>query len=286
MDESGVGTLYLVATPIGNLDDLSARAVRVLGEADRVLCEDTRRTGRLLSRIGIKARLESHHEHNERARVPKLVDALVAGATIALVTDAGTPCVSDPGFRLVRGAARAGVRIVPVPGPSAVLAALAVSGLPTDRFFFLGYLPTRSGRRREAIREIASLRATLVIYEAPHRITKTLAALLEGLGDRDAVLCRELTKLHEEIARGTLSELERACEATSQRGEITLVVDGHRADTREDDPEPFTGEAKAAYERHLADGLPPDEAASRTREIFGGTAKRRRGGSRTRDGEA
>ncbi len=272
-EATGEGVLYLVATPIGNVADISPRAIEVLSRVDRVLCEDTRRSGRLLARLGIKARLESHHEHNERVRVPRLVQELCRGATLGLVTDAGTPSVSDPGFRLVREAARAGVRIVPIPGPSAVLAALAASGLPTDRFCFLGYLPSRAARRADAIREVATLRATLIFFEAPHRIARTLAALREGLGERDAALCREMTKLHEEIIRKTLGELHEICRTNPERGEITLVVDGYRKPPESADAGGFTGEAMKMYERLRAEGESEAEASKRVGQVFGGGAR-------------
>ncbi len=261
------GTLFVVSTPIGNVADLSPRAEETLRTADQVVCEDTRHTGRLLERLGIRARLVSHHEHNEAATTPGLVGALVDGRTLALVTDAGTPSVSDPGYRLVVAAVEAGVRVVPVPGPSAALAALAASGLPTDRFCFIGYLPPRRIRRRRVLEEFGALHATLIVYEAPPRLAKTLGDLVAALGDRPAVLARELTKRHEEFVRGRLSELVTWAETERVRGELTIVVAGAR-DEADDDPT-FHGEALATYERLLAEGLSPAEARARTREVFG-----------------
>jgi 16S rRNA (cytidine1402-2'-O)-methyltransferase len=220
------GTLYLVATPIGNLEDITHRAVRVLTEVDLVACEDTRHTRKLLNHYGINARTVSYHEHNERERAVELLTRLRDGTNIAIVSDAGTPGINDPGFRLVRLAMEAGVRVVPVPGPTALIAALVVSGLPTDEFFFGGFLPARANARRARLAELCSVPATLIFYEAPHRIAATLKDACEILGERVAVVARELTKLHEEIARGRLSELaERYASSATARGEIVLVID-------------------------------------------------------------
>lgn len=263
------GTLYVVATPIGNVRDMSPRAVDVLSRVDRVLCEDTRRTRRLLDRLGVRARLESHHEHNERRHVGRLVDALTDGATIALVSDAGTPELSDPGYPLVRAATEAGVSVVAVPGPSAVVAALGVSGLPTDRFVFLGYLPPRAARRRALLETVRALPMTLVIFEAPHRTRPTLAALADVLGDRAAALCRELTKRHEEVRRGTLAELGAHAAGQELRGEITLVVAGHQVSRAGAADAPLRGGALEMFQRLVDEGTDPDEARRRTREVFG-----------------
>ena len=220
------GTLYLVATPIGNLEDITRRALRVLAEADVVACEDTRRTRSLLEHFGISARTVSYHEHNERVRAGELAASLEEGATVALVSDAGTPGVSDPGYRLVRASVERGVRVVPVPGPSAFVAALTASGLPTDEFYFGGFLPARAHARRQRLAAVRALRATLVFYEAPHRIAHALADAREILGEREAAVARELTKLHEEIVRGRLSELAaRFSVERAARGEMVLVID-------------------------------------------------------------
>ncbi len=223
------GTLWVVATPIGNLEDLSPRARRVLAEADRVLCEDTRHTGRLLAACGIRADLVSVHEHNEASRVPGLVKLLAAGSSLALVSDAGTPLVSDPGFRLVRAAAEAGIDVRPVPGPCAAVAALSVAGLPTDRFAFLGFLPARAAARRSALEALATETCTLVFYESGQRVEGFLGDAARVLGrDRPAVLARELTKLHESTYRGTLGALAgiAAGDPDLRRGELVVVVGG------------------------------------------------------------
>jgi len=264
------GTLYVVATPIGNLGDLTPRAREVIAAVDAVLCEDTRRTGLLLSRVGLEARaLRSHHEHNEVALAAGLVAELVDGRSLALVSDAGTPLVSDPGYRLVRACHEASVPVVAVPGASAAIAALSISGLPTDRHVFLGYLPPRAARRRALLEEVRGLRMTLILYEGPHRLRKTLGDLADELGDRPAALCRELTKVHEEVRRDTLSGLAAWAASATVRGELTLVVGG-AADDAGDDPEPaFVGRALEMYEALLAEGVDPAEARRKTHEVFG-----------------
>jgi 16S rRNA (cytidine1402-2'-O)-methyltransferase len=219
------GTLYLVATPIGNLEDVTRRALRVLGEADVVACEDTRRTRPLLEHFGIRARTVSYHEHNERERAEELARLIEEGQAVALVSDAGTPGVNDPGYRLVRACVERNLSVVPVPGPTAFVAALTASGLPTDEFYFGGFLPARGHARREKLASVRQLRATLVFYETPHRLAHALADALEVLGEREAAVCRELTKLHEEIARGRLSELAARFSAEgAARGEMVLVI--------------------------------------------------------------
>lgn len=220
------GTLSVVATPIGNLGDLSQRAIEVLTGADLVLAEDTRHTGRLLAHLGSTVPQRSLHEHNEQQRIAEVLARLDAGEHLALVSDAGTPTVSDPGLKLLAACAAAGVRIVPIPGPSALLAALVVSGLPTDRVSFDGFLPRRAGARRARLDELAHEVRTIVLYLSPHRAADDLRDLVEALGaDRRAALCRELTKLHEEVRRGTLAELA-ASAADGVRGEVTLVIAG------------------------------------------------------------
>ena len=221
------GALYLVATPIGNLEDVTARALRVLQEADLVLAEDTRHTRKLLCRHELRVRLQSHHEHNEEASLPRLIELLDAGRSIALVTDAGTPAISDPGFRLVRAAVAAGHRVVPVPGPSALLAALVASGMPTDRFTFVGYPPRKRGARRRFFDELRDEPATVVFFESPHRIARCLDDAATAFGaDRPAALCRELTKAHEEIFRDTLGAVAARAAESRLRGEITVCVAG------------------------------------------------------------
>jgi 16S rRNA (cytidine1402-2'-O)-methyltransferase len=220
------GTLYLVSTPIGNLEDITHRAVRLLGEVDVIACEDTRHTKKLLNHYGINTRTISYHEHNERERAAELLERLKRGADVAIVSDAGTPGISDPGFRLARLAIDNEVRVVPVPGASALITALVASGMPTDEFFFAGFLPARSGARRARLSELRSIAATLIFYEAPHRIAATLRDARDILGERDAVVARELTKVHEEFVRGRLSELEaRFSAAESARGEMVLIID-------------------------------------------------------------
>jgi 16S rRNA (cytidine1402-2'-O)-methyltransferase len=220
------GTLYLVATPIGNLEDITQRAVRLLGEVDIIACEDTRHTSKLLNHYGIKTKSISYHEHNERERAAELVEKLKAGSDVAVVSDAGTPGISDPGFRLARFAIENEIRVVPVPGPSALVAALIASGLPSDEFFFGGFLPSRSGARRASLTELRTIPATLIFYEAPHRIAATLKDAYEILGEREAAVARELTKVHEEIVHGRLSELaDRFSAADSARGEMVLIID-------------------------------------------------------------
>lgn len=217
--------LWLVATPIGNLGDISLRARQVLAEADLILCEDTRVTGVLLRHLGIARPLRSYHEHNAAHVRPELLRRLAAGERIALVSDAGTPGIADPGFKLVREAVARGIPVRTVPGPSAVIAALSVSGLPTDRFLFEGFLPAKAAARRRRLAQIADLDATLIVFEAPHRIAATLADMAEILGDREAALARELTKLHEQVVHGRLTQLQRRLGTEiPERGEFVVVV--------------------------------------------------------------
>lgn len=249
------GTVYLVSTPIGNLEDITGRALRVLGEVDLIACEDTRHTQKLLNHYGIKTKTISYHEHNERERAVELLGRLRTGASIAVVSDAGTPGINDPGFRLVQLANENGVPVVPIPGPSALVAALVASGLPTDEFFFAGFLPPRSNARRVRLEELRDIPATLVFYEAPHRIAATLKDAREILGEREAVVARELTKLHEEFARGRLSELvERFSSPERARGEMVLVIDRaviESADREED----LTGSVAALVATFESEGL-------------------------------
>jgi 16S rRNA (cytidine1402-2'-O)-methyltransferase len=222
--ETGPGTLYLVATPIGNLEDITLRALRVLREVDIVACEDTRQTQKLLAHYGIRKKLVSYHEHNEMTRAAELVIDLEQGARIALVSDAGTPAISDPGHRMVALCLRHRIPVVPVPGATALAAALAASGLATSEFLFHGFLPSRAGQRKRALKELARQHCTLIFYEAPHRLAEMLRDASEALGDREAVVAREVTKLHEEFVRGTLSELAANFAARPPRGEITVLV--------------------------------------------------------------
>ncbi len=222
-------TLFIVATPIGNLGDLGDRARETLAGVDLIAAEDTRRSRRLLDHFGISTPLVSLHEHNEAARVPKILERLDTGASIALISDAGTPLVSDPGFRLVRAAGEAGHTVSPIPGPCAAIAALSVAGLSTDRFFFEGFLPQKAGPRGQRLADLASVTATLVFYAAPHRLVEELAAMARFLGPaRRAVVARELSKLHESVYRGTLESLaaDSAGSQDMQRGELVIVVAG------------------------------------------------------------
>lgn len=223
----GAGTLFVVSTPIGNLGDLSARAVETLRSVDAILAEDTRHTRALLHHFDIHTPLEAHHEHNEAATTPSLVGRLQLGARLALVSDAGTPLLSDPGARLVAAVAAAGIPVVPIPGASALLAALVGAALPADRFTFFGFAPRKGPERRAMIGDIAALRHTAVLYEAPSRVGDTLGDLAAaGAGDRPAAVARELTKQFEEFRRGTVRELAEFYAETAPRGEVVIVVQG------------------------------------------------------------
>jgi 16S rRNA (cytidine1402-2'-O)-methyltransferase len=223
------GVLYIVATPIGHLDDISARALRVLAGVQVVAAEDTRHSARLLRHYGIGTPMVAVHEHNERAQAARMLERLHAGEAVALITDAGTPLISDPGFHLVRLAQEAGVRVVPVPGPSAIITALCASGQPVDRFTFEGFLPPRAGARAARLTELAAEPRTLIFFEAPHRVVDTLQAIAEAFGPaREASYCRELTKLHETVRRMPLGELAAWVESDAEQrlGEIVIVVQG------------------------------------------------------------
>jgi 16S rRNA (cytidine1402-2'-O)-methyltransferase len=264
------GILYVVATPIGNLGDMTRRAVETLAAVDAVAAEDTRHTGRLLSELGLRKPLVSLHEHNEAQRTESLIPRLLAGEHIALVSDAGTPLISDPGYRLVQAARGAGVRIVPIPGPSASIAALSASGLPTDRFVFEGFLPAKSGPRRARIAALAREPRTLVFYESAHRVLAMLRDLAQGLEpDRPAVIARELTKLHEELRAGRLEELLEALESAPerQRGEFVILVQGC--------PEPSDALRDDARARELLgillDELSVKQSARLAARILGGS---------------
>lgn len=220
------GTLYIVATPIGNLEDITLRALRVLKEVDLIAAEDTRHTQTLLRHYEIRTPLVSYHEHNEKNKSQQLVADLITGKNLALVSDAGTPAISDPGYRLVVAAVAAGITVVPLPGATALALALSASGLPTDRFAFEGFLPAKSGERRAALQALRDERRTLLFYEAPHRLVDSLREIHAILGDRDVAIARELTKLHEEFLRGRASELIASLSQSEIRGEITLVIRG------------------------------------------------------------
>jgi 16S rRNA (cytidine1402-2'-O)-methyltransferase len=263
------GRLQVIATPIGNIGDLSARAREALESADLVAAEDTRHTLALLQTIGLSRPMLSLHAYNESQRVPELLGRLEAGESIALVSDAGTPLLSDPGFELVSQAALSGFDVVAIPGPSAITTALAVAGLPTSRFCFEGFLPTRARERRTQLAKLAHETRTLVFFEAPHRIAETLADMSEEFGgDRQAVVARELTKAHETIYRGTLTELRARAQgdANFQRGEITIVVHGAPPTTSTVDP----GLLRRAVDL-LSKELPPSRAAAIAAQLTGAT---------------
>jgi 16S rRNA (cytidine1402-2'-O)-methyltransferase len=218
------GCLYIVGTPIGNLEDITLRALRILKEVDVIACEDTRHTQKLLNHYNIEKKLVSYHEHNEMTRSPELLIQLEQGAKVALVSDAGMPLVSDPGYRLVTLCVRHKIPVVPVPGPSAMLAALSAAGLPNEEFVFVGFMPARSGERRRMLERLRIEERTIIFYEAPHRVAESIADLLDILGDRPACLAREVTKLYEEFLRGKLSQLAESLAERPARGEITLLV--------------------------------------------------------------
>jgi 16S rRNA (cytidine1402-2'-O)-methyltransferase len=234
------GRLYVVATPIGNLADITLRALRVLADVDVIAAEDTRTTRKLLAHHGIRTPLVSYHAHNEAVRTQELLGRLRGGESVAVVSEAGTPSISDPGFRLVHEAIAASVNVEPVPGASAILAALVVSGLPTESFVFEGFLPRRSGERKRRLASLATERRTLVFFEAPHRLDASVSDMIEALGDRRVALCRELTKMHEEVRRSDLSELVASLKRRPVKGEIVLVVEG--AGEAEPDLGPATDE--------------------------------------------
>ena len=233
--EPRAGTLYLVATPIGNVEDLSPRAQRILAAVDLIAAEDTRHTQALLARFAIRKPMASYHDHNKEPRTIELIEKLEAGSSLAIVSDAGSPGISDPAFTLVRAAVAAGVPVVPIPGPSSALCALEVSGLPTDRFAFEGFLPRRAMRRRKRIQELRADPRTLIFFESPHRLREALRDLAETLGERPASISRELTKKFEETRRGTLRSLLEWVESAPPRGEFVLVVGGASGEAPVDD---------------------------------------------------
>lgn len=260
------GTLFVVATPIGNLEDITFRARRVLEEADVIACEDTRHSRVLLAHYGITTPVVSCHAHNERARAAELVRRLRSGDDVALISDAGTPTLSDPGAVLIRDAIAAGIDVVAVPGPSAALAALAVSGLPADRFVVLGFLPPRPGGRIRALEAVRALPWTLVFFEAPHRVAAVLRDLLAVLGDRRVALARELTKRFEEVFRGTLSEARAHLAVHPPRGEFTLVVEGA---VGVEPVAPDLGDARARMRELLRSGRSPTDAVAEVMRASG-----------------
>ena len=237
------GVLYVVATPIGNLEDITLRALRVLKEADLIAAEDTRHTRKLLSHYGVATPLTSYYDQIETSKAPALIAQLQTGKTIALVSDAGTPGIADPGYRLVKGAAESGIAVVPIPGPSTLTALLSVGGLPTDRFAFEGFLPAKGSQRRKALQHLKHEERTLVFFESPHRLCDLLADLEEVCGDRQVVIGRELTKMFEEMLRGTVSELRARLQGREVKGEVALLVAGRSA------------EAESGEQPHLAEEI-------------------------------
>ena len=251
MSSTAAGTLFLVSTPIGNLGDISHRAVEVLSSAALILAEDTRHSRRLLDHYGISTPVSSYHEHNEAKEASRLVERLGRGDSIALISDAGTPLISDPGSRLVDAALEAGVAVVPIPGASSVMAALVGSGLPLDRFTFFGFIPRKGRERTAAIADIVASRVTSVVFEAANRVAATLSALASaGAADRPAVIARELTKQFEEFRRGSIAELEQTCEKLAPRGEVVLVIAG--VEPRSASEAELVAEAKKAREGGLS----------------------------------
>ena len=230
------GILYIVSTPIGNLEDFTYRAHRILQEVSVIAAEDTRHTQKLCAHYGIHTSLTSYHDFNKEEKTPVLLQRLLEGNSVALVSDAGTPLISDPGYYLVTRAIEKGIRIVPVPGPSAVLAALSISGLPTDAFRFEGFLPKKSGAKTRVLQELIEEPRTTILFETPHRILKTLTLLHELLGDRRITITRELTKTYEETLRGYAGELIRTCQTKPLKGELTLVVEGRKKEKRKKPP--------------------------------------------------
>ena len=259
-----MGTLYVVGTPIGNLEDISLRALRILGEVDLIAAEDTRRTRKLLTHYGIKRPLSSYHEHNKLTKLDELLCTLQQ-KDVALVSEAGMPGLSDPGYELIEAAIAHGIPVVPVPGPSALITALVVSGLPTDSFLFLGFLPRRQKERRHLLASVARERHTLVAFEAPHRLRASLADLKDVLGDRRIALARELTKVYEEVWRGSVSQALAHFEENPPRGEFTLVIEG----AREEQVAWDEGQVMEVLAELLAEGVERKEAVKVVSELAG-----------------
>ena len=226
------GTLYIISTPIGNLEDISFRAVRILGEVDCIAAEDTRRARILLNHYHIKNQLTSYFEHNEKTKTTTLIDLLKAGKNVALISEAGTPAISDPGYRVITEAIKHEIPVVPIPGACAAITALSISGLPVHRFAFEGFLPPKTGKRKNLFKKLAEEERTLIFYESPYRICAALKDMIEVLGNRKAVFAREITKLHEETLRGKLTEILEILESRKIKGEITLLVEGSTSNTR------------------------------------------------------
>jgi 16S rRNA (cytidine1402-2'-O)-methyltransferase len=264
MSESHAGILYLVATPIGNLEDITLRALRILKEVDLIACEDTRHSRKLLNHYGITTALTAYHQHNEEPKAEKLLEKLQDGKSIALISDAGTPGISDPGYRIVVACRNASLPVVAIPGPSAVISALAISGLPTDAFVFAGFLPARSTARREALTRLRAEQRTTLFYEAPHRLGETLAEIVEELGaEREVAVARELTKMHEELVRGRAEEVQQHFAAKDIRGEIVLLIGPATA------AETPTMTVKEALAQLLAEGMLLRAAVKQVAKAYG-----------------
>jgi len=246
------GTLYIVATPIGNLEDVTLRALRVLKEVDLIAAEDTRHTRKLLTHYGITTPLTSYYDQIEASKAPMLISQLRAGKSIALVSDAGTPGIADPGYRLVKGAAEAGIAIVPIPGPSSAVTLLSVGGLPTDRFVFEGFLPAKASQRRKTLQRLKHEERTLLFFESPHRLLDTLATIEEIFGDRPIAIGRELTKMYEEVLRGMVSELRTRLHERDIKGEVALLVAGATEKDREEEALPLTEEIQQLLNQGLS----------------------------------
>lgn len=264
------GKLYVVGTPIGNLEDMTLRAIRTLKEVDLIACEDTRRTQKLLNAYKIQTPTISYHEHNEMTRAPELIIQMEEGSSIALVSDAGMPVVSDPGFRLVHLAVRHSIPVIPIPGASAFVAALAASGLPVDKFRFLGFMPSKKGERRKALQEFKEASKTLVFYEAPHRLAEMLKDTREILGEREVVIAREVTKVHEEFLRGTLSSALAHLKKSPAKGEITVLVSPQIVAEAEDAPSPaasIMSEVKAVMTSRRVDEKAALKQVARARGV-------------------
>jgi 16S rRNA (cytidine1402-2'-O)-methyltransferase len=259
------GTLYIVATPIGNLEDITLRAIRILKEVDLIAAEDTRHTRGLLDRHHIDNQLTSYHDHNKEEKAPVLVARMLEGKSIALVTDAGTPGISDPGYFLINLAIDQKVPVVPIPGATAAIAALSISGLPTDSFVFEGFLPSKQVARQKRLQELAREKRTIIFYEAPHKIIRSIEDMLEVLGDRRAVVTRELTKIHEEAIRGTLSEVLKRLNEGSIKGEFTVIIHGASAEPQKQD----IGTAEYLKNLMIHRGLSKKEAIAAAAEELG-----------------
>ena len=257
------GTLYIVATPIGNLEDMTYRAVRILGEVDLVAAEDTRHSLKLLTHFNISKPLTSYFDHNQQFKGERILDSLRRGKNVALISDAGTPCVSDPGFQLVRDAVAEKIRVIPVPGPCAAIASLSASGLPSDLFTFAGFPPSRQGKRRTFLTGLTGFPGTLVLYEAPHRLVATLRDMLAVMGERQIVVARELTKIYEELIRGTVSEVMAAVSQGKVRGEVVIVV--APGESLEQDVEPLD----RLLLRLMGQGLSVKDASRKAADIQG-----------------